>query len=448
MADGEFLTWLARHGVIRVAMKYAARRGEVQAQLATDRKIRANPYPVYRRLRRKGPVYKGRMTYVVSQHESVSAVLRSDDFKVGLDAAAVPWFMKRALVRRSGDRTLGPIDPPSLLAVNPPDHTRYRKLVHKVFTPRAVAALEPRVEQIAQELLDDLEGAGVVNLVESYASLLPVTVIAEILGVPLDMRNDFLRWGNAAAPSLDIGLSLREYREVESGLKSINDWMYEHIERLRQEPGDDMLSRLIQTTNDDGSLLSDMELMAIAGLLLAAGFETTVNLIGSGVHLLLTHPEQLQRLTADPQLWANAVDEILRFEAPVQNTARFAARDTEVCGVRIPKQSFVAVLIGSGNRDEAVFSDPETFDVARPNSRDHLSFSAGFHYCIGAALARAEGRIALQSLFERFPDLALAGRPSLRPTRTLRGFETMPVLLGPSRTPAPVPAHPVTARQS
>jgi cytochrome P450 len=440
MADGEFLTWLARHGVVRVVLKFAASRGEVQARLATDRTIRANPFPVYQGLRRKGPVHKGRATYLVSHHESVSAVLRSDDFKVGLDSAAVPWFMKRALVRRPGDRTIGPVDPPSLLAVNPPDHTRYRKLVHKVFTPRAVAALEPRVQEIANELLDDLQGRGVVNLVDAYASLLPVTVIAEILGVPLDRRDDFLRWGNAAAPSLDIGLTLREYRVVESGLRSINDWMYQHIERLRRDPGDDMLSRIIQTPTDDGTLLDDTEVMAIAGLVLAAGFETTVNLIGSGVHLLLTHPEQLARLRAEPDLWANAVDEVLRYEAPVQNTARFASRDTEVCGVPIPNRAFVAVLIGSGNRDEAVFTDGETFDVARPNARDHLAFSAGYHYCIGAALARAEGRIALQTLFERFPDLALAGRPTRRPTRTLRGFETMPVLLGQARVPVPAQA--------
>jgi cytochrome P450 len=435
MAQPLALKWALRHGLIKVALKRAAKKGEPQALLMIDRKVREDPFPVYEQLRARGPVSRGRLTYVAPSHEAASAVLRSETFRVGLDLANVPWILRRSLSRKDGD-TVGPIDPPSLLAVNPPDHTRYRRQVAKVFTPRAISALEPRVREIADELLDSLAGRDVVDLVGSYAALLPVTVIAEILGVPVEMRDKFLAWGNAAAPSLDVGLGYREYRACEHGIRALNQWMYGHIDRLRAAPGEDLLSQLIGA-EADGVRMTDTELMATAGLLLAAGFETTVNLLSSGTQLLLTHPGQLKVLQADPSLWGNAVDEVLRYESPVQNTARWAAEQTEVCGRRIPKSAFVAVFIGAANRDPKVFADPGRFDVARPNARDHLAFSAGVHYCIGAALARAEGRIGLRALFERYPDLALAGPGTRRPTRTLRGYETLPVKLGHSREVLP-----------
>ncbi len=430
------VTWAARHGLIKVALNRAARRGEPQALLMIDRKSRENPFPLYDRLRAGGPISRGRLTYVAPSHEAASAVLRSDVFKVGLNLANVPWYLRRVLAPSGDGRIVGPMEPPSLLAVNPPMHTRYRRQVAKVFTPRAVAALEPRVRQIADELLDDLAGrdpVAPIDLVADFAELLPVTVIAEILGVPLDQRDDFLRWGNGAALSLDPGLSYREYRECLRGITALNEWMYAHVERLRRHPGDDMLSKLI-TVEDDDVRMSDVELVTTANLLLAAGFETTVNLIGSGAQVLLSHPDQLEVLRRDPSVWANAVDEILRFESPVQNTARYAAADTEICGLAIPESGFVQVLIGGANRDPKVFAEPDRFDVRRPNARDHLAFSAGVHYCIGASLARAEGRIGLRALFERFPELALAGPATRRPTRTLRGYATLPVRTGPSRS--------------
>jgi cytochrome P450 len=383
-------------------------------------------------MRADGPIFRGGLTYVAPSHEAASAVLRSDVFRVGLDVATVPWFMRRVLLRQGDGRVVGPIEPPSLLAVNPPQHTRYRRQVAKVFTPRAITALEPRVHQIAGKLLDDLGDQDVVDLVESYAALLPVTVISEILGVPLEMRTQFLEWGNQAASTLDIGVGYRDYAASERGIRSLNEWMYAHIDRLRRDPGDDLLSQLI-AVEDDGIRMTDIELMATAGLLLAAGFETTVNLIGTGTHLLLTHPDELKVLTDDPQLWANAVDEILRFDSPVQNTARYAGAETNVCGLPIPKSAFVSVLIGAANRDPKVFSEPNRFDVRRPNAREHLAFSAGVHYCIGAALARAEGRIGLQTLFERYPELELASQPTRRRTRTLRGYESLPVRTRPRR---------------
>ncbi|MFI7585576.1 cytochrome P450 [Spongisporangium articulatum] len=430
--------WLVRHGIIRGVLHYAAWRGEVIARLSADERARKNPYRIYAWCREQGPVWQGRLAKVAPHHASVSAILRSDAFKVGLDVEAVPRLMRGALMRSDG-RIIGPIDPPSLLALNPPDHTRYRKLVAKVFTPRAIAALEPRVQAVADELLDDLEtraAAGeTVDIAVEYAGLLPVTVIAEILGVPASARDDFLRWGHAAAPSLDIGLSYRDWVACEQGIYDFNEWMYAHIERLRRDPGEDLLSQLIAVEDDQGRL-TDLELVATAGLLMAAGFETTVNLLGSGTKVLLENPDQLAVLREDPTLWANAVDELLRYESPVQQTARLAAVDTEIAGVKIAKGTFVNVMIAAANRDGGVFEDPERFDVARPNARDHLAFSAGVHYCIGASLARTEGRIGLQTLFDRFPDLELAGEPVLRPTRTLRGYDHLPVVLTPRKLAA------------
>jgi cytochrome P450 len=433
MAASTLVKWAGRHGLIKVALRYAAKRGDLQSIMLVDRAVRENPFPSYDQLRSRGQISRGRLSFVAPSHEAASAVLRSDQFLVGLDLASVPWFMRRALARGDG-RIVGPIEPPSMLAVNPPDHTRYRRQVAKVFTPRAINALEPRVQEIAEELLADLVDHDVVDLVESYASLLPVIVIAEILGVPIELREQFLKWGNGAAATLDLGLTYREYRESELGIWALNEWLYDHIARLRRNPGDDLLSKLI-AVEDNGVSMTDVELVATAGLLLAAGFETTVNLLGSGAQLLLTHPEQLQLLRDDPSLWPNAVDEILRYESPVQNTARYAGADTEICGQPIEKGAFVAVLIGGANRDPQVFDNPHRFDVQRANAREHLAFSAGVHYCIGAALARTEGRVGLQTLFEQCPDLALAGPATRRPTRTLRGYQTLPVKPG-RRQPA------------
>jgi len=435
---GSTWQWLIRHRLVGFALRAAAKRGESQARLAVDPLAQVEPYPLYDRIRRRAPVVTGRLTMATARHDATSAILRSEHMMVGIDAENVPWLIRKALVRPDDGRIVGPVDPPSLLAVNPPDHTRYRKLVSRVFTPRAIAALEPQVARTADELLDELEGRDVVDLVADYAGLLPVTVISQILGVPPSMRDQVLAWGDAAAPSLDVALSLREYRRVESGIHAFNEWMYGHIDRLRAEPGDDLLSRLV-TLDADGERLTDKELVATAGLVLAAGFETTVNLLGTGTHLLATHPDQLELLRDDPSLWPNAVDEMLRYESPVQSTARWADRDVDVCGVTVPKGTLVLTFLGGANRDPAVFENPDVFDVRRPNARDHLSFSAGVHYCVGAALARAEGRIGLRRLFDRYPDLALAGEPTLRPTRTLRGFETLPIAPGrPRRAPAEV----------
>jgi cytochrome P450 len=297
--------------------------------------------------------------------------------------------------------------------------------------------MRPQIAAVANDLLHRLAGRDEVDLVASYANLLPVAVISQILGVPPQDHARVLQLGHLAAPSLDVGLSYREFRVVDNAVRQFQEWLTGHIERLRAHPGDDLLSQLV-AIEDGGERLDMVELKATAGLLLAAGFETTVNLLGSAVGLLLQHPDQLEAVQADPSLWAGVVDESLRMEGPVQMTGRFATRDTTLAGHALPRGSLIVTYLGGANRDPAVFPDPDRFDVRRANARDHLTFSAGRHFCVGAALARLEGEVGLRALFDRYPDLRLDGPAQRRTTRVLRGWASLPVRLGPAHVPQKV----------
>jgi cytochrome P450 len=426
---------------MRLAIRSRARAGNADAAVLLDAAVREDPYDHYERLRDGRPLVGGAFARTSVRHDVCTDVLRSDDFGVvgRVRAEGLPAVLQVAL-RLAGPRpSVGPIDPPSMLAVDPPAHTRYRRLVSRAFSARAVARLRERTAAIADELLDDLarEGpatGGRVDLVARYASLLPVTVISEVLGVPTSMRQQFLAWGDGATPGLDMGVDWRTHRSVERNLDEIDAWFRGHIERLRRSPGDSLLSSLVTAADADGSGLTDQELLATALLVFGAGFETTVNLIANGADRLFAHPDQRRLLADDPALWPNAVDEVLRVDPPVQRTGRRALRDTTVHGVTVPRGEMVILLLAAANRDPRVFADPQRFDVTRANARDHLAFSSGIHFCLGAALARMEGEIALRALFERFPDLAPAGEARRRPTVILRGFESMPVRLGPTAT--------------
>ncbi|MFC5993648.1 cytochrome P450 [Pseudonocardia hispaniensis] len=429
------LRWGLRHGMIRRAVRKQVAAGDLGARLMIDPAVIAEPFAHYDELRRRGPLVDTGLVRISAHHDIVSAVLRSADFGVALRMPEdLPGIVKLA-VKAGGRWPLGPVEPPSMLAVDPPDHTRYRKLVTRAFSARAVAALRTRTEQIAAELLDGLtaraaeDGRG--DLIEDYAALLPATVIAEMLGAPVAMRRQFLEWGAGAALSLDVGLSFRDFQRSERDIDALHSWMLGHFDEIRRDPADTILSTLVAAHDKDGALTGD-ELSSIAMLLLAAGFETTVNLIGSGAGLLMAHPEQLAVLQAEPEHWSNAIDEMLRIESPVQRTGRVAIRDTEVAGLAVPAGTSVVTLIGGANRDPAVFPDPARFDVTRPEAGQHVAFSGGVHYCLGAGLARMEGEVALRALFDRFPRLAPAGPAHRRPTRVLRGYDSLPVTL---RTP-------------
>ena len=428
--------WGLGHRLPRTVMEVAAWRGDLQGKLIVAGRD-GDPFPIFEQLRAAGPIYRGRFGHVATSHALVREVLSSNDFRAGFERVAAAGALGRAYLWAADTGVLGPVEPPSLLVTEPPDHTRYRRLVTRVFSVRAVEALRPRVEQIATELLDSLDGADVVELVDAYCTKLPVTMIAEILGVPLSERERVLAFGAAAAPSLDMGLSWSTFRSVEKALRGFDAWLGDHLERLREQPGDDLLSQLV-AAQDDGVGLDERELKSTAGLVLAAGFETTVNLLSNGANLLHRHPDQAALLAADPSLWPNAVEEILRFDPPVLLTGRTALRDTELTGgVRVRRGTLVTTVLAAANRDPAVFEDPARFDVTRENAKDHISFSAGRHYCLGAALARMEGEVALRTLFERYPRLQTLPGARRRETRILRGFETLPVRLGPPGRLAP-----------
>ena len=421
--------WGLMHGLPRVALLAAARRGDLQARLfaGSTSGSTAELDGLFAEIRSHGRLHKGAFSYLTGSHATVKAVLTGNDFRSGIapDANRLPG----RLAGWSAVEFIHPVAPPSLLVTEPPDHTRYRKLVTRVFTVRAVEDLRGRVEEIANELLDAIDPAEPTDLVETYCSLLPVTVIAEILGVPPAERERVLRLGAAAAPSLDMGLPWRQFRAVEAALTAFDSWLTGHLDHLRGHPGDDLLSKLV-AAREDGIGLTDLELRATAGLVLAAGFETTVNLLGNGVALLHDHPGQLDVLSADPAHWPNAVDEILRLDPPVLLTGRTCLRDTEVAGVAVPKGALVTTILAAANRDPEVFTDPGRFDVCRDNAREHIAFSAGRHYCLGAALARMEGEVGLRTLFARYPKLRRLPGATRRGTRILRGFERLPVRLG------------------
>ncbi|OBK56109.1 cytochrome [Mycobacterium gordonae] len=432
------LHWFAMHGVVRGVAKLAVRRGDLQARLIADPAVADDPVPFYDEIRRRGGLVRNRANLMTVDHRLAHDILRSDDFHVINFGDSLPKPL-RWLESRTRDDRLHPMRPPSLLAVEPPDHTRYRKTVSAVFTSRAVTALRDRVQQTADELLDRLvDRPGGVDIVGRYCSQLPITVISDILGVPEYDRRRVLEFGELAAPSLDIGLPWQQYVRVQRGVAGFNAWLVQHLRELQRNPGDDLMSQLIQTAQSGGadSYLDDIELQAVAGLVLVAGFETTVNLLGNGIRMLLDHPDQLEKLRDRPELWPNAVEEILRLDSPVQLTARVAGSDVEVAGMPIYRDEVVVVYLAAANRDPAVFADPHRFDVERSNAGRHLAFSTGRHFCLGAALARAEGEVGLRTFFDRFPDVQIAGSGSRRSTRVLRGWSTLPVQLGQARSMA------------
>ncbi|ORA23601.1 cytochrome P450 [Mycobacterium aquaticum] len=431
----ERIRWFALHGVIRGLSAMGMREGDPQARLIADPGVRADPTAFADEMRVRGPVIRCRKVLLTFDHTVGHELLRSEDFRVSKLGANLPKPL-RWVVDKTDTGLLHPIEPPSLLSIEPPDHTRMRKLVSSVFTTRAVARLRERVEETAAELLDGLGDTGApTDVVDRYCAKLPVAIIGDILGVPESDRPNILHFGELAAPSLDIGLSWPQYQRVNEGIAGFDHWLTGHLRHLRSNPGEDLMSQIIAASDGGqaGEPLTEHELKALAGLVLAAGFETTVNLLGNGIRMLLDHPEHLQTLAARPELWPNTVEEILRLDSPVQMSARMAARDTVVAGTAVQADELIVIHLAGANRDPAVFTDPHRFDIERENAGRHLSFSGGRHFCLGAALARAEGEVGLRAFFERFPDARLAGGGVRRDTRVLRGWSTLPIALGTAR---------------
>ena len=419
------LRWAAVHGVPRAFLTVRARRGEPMARLVLGRADRRERLHLIEEIRAAGRLVGTPVVWVSADYEVCRATLRSNDFGVsGADETALPGPLKK-LIRRVDPQLPNPVEPPSMLMTDPPEHTEYRRLVARSFTPRSISTLESRIATITAELLEELSQRDNVDLVADYAAQLPAAVITEILGVPAADRPRILGWGASVAPLLDIGITWPAFATAIRELRDVDSYLTAHFRRLR-------------STGDDGTPFSAMalegglterELTTNAALLVGAGVETTVNLIGNGIAALLEHPDQLALLRDDPGLWPSAVEEMLRFASPVQMTARTALRDTEVAGLPVRKGAAVVLLLGGANRDPRVFDHPERFDITRANAREHLAFATGIHVCLGAALARIEATTALRALFDRFPQLRLNGSAEPRSLVNLHGYRRLPAVL-------------------
>jgi len=427
MGVGLWARWVAMHGVPRAFMRIQALRGDPLARLIASHGRGGDPYPLMEEIRVRGPLVRTPFTWVSVDHRICREILRDKRFGVTATSAMDLPRPLRTLISKTDDEVVAnPVEPPAMVVVDPPEHTRYRQAVAQSFTPRAIDTLSGRVAEVTDQLIERLAGTPQPDLIADFASQLPVAVIAEILDLPPGIHARMLEWGHRGAPLLDIGIGWRTYRRAIDSLSGADRELRERFHQLRAgEPGDNPFSRLATH-----GTLTDHEFTANAALLIGAGFETTVNLIGNGIVLLLQYPDQLARLRADPELWPSAVEEILRIDSPVQMTARTAHSDVGIAGFRIGAGDMVALLLSGANRDPHVFADPETFDITRPNARDHLAFASGIHACLGAALARIEGATALRALFEAFPDLELTAPPQPRGLVNLRGFSRLPASLG------------------
>jgi cytochrome P450 PksS len=380
-------------------------------------RFKANPYPFYAHLRAEAPVCRTRLfgqpTWLVSRYSDSVTVLKDERF--AKDWPPRTWWIHRIS---------GPVTR-HMLNRDPPDHTRLRTLVHKAFTPRLVERLRERIQRLCDDLLDGAATDGRIELMHGYALPLPLAVISELLGIP---ERDRLLLHNLSRKSLAAS-------SLTGLLRAIPDqWLLiRHLRRLiaerRTDPRDDLITALIQA-EEAGDKLNEEELIGMITLLLIAGYETTVNLIGSGTLALIQNPGQRERFQQDPALAEAAVEELLRFTSPLDvSSQRFAREDVRMAEAVIPRGEMVAAVIGSANHDESQFPEPETLDLTREPNK-HLAFGAGAHFCLGAPLARLEGRIALTTLFHRFPDPRLAQAPESLRWRTsliVRGLEELPI---------------------
>ena len=369
--------------------------------------LRADPLPQYEKLRSKDPVHRMRLVdgWILTRYEDIDMVLRDHRRfgNLGRDYGYLPYI--------------------SMLDLDPPEHTRLRSLVVHGFTPRAVNSLEPRIAKMVDELLEELAGKPRFDLIHDIAFPLPIIVIAELLGVPPEDRDKFREWSEVAALVVDPLLDSQQIRDVRQTIEELFDYLETIAEDRRRHPQDDLVTALVNA-EEDGERLSREDLLINLVLVLVAGNETTRNLIGNGTLALMKNPDQLQRLRDDLGLLDSAIDEMLRYDSPVQLDSRIARESVEIGGKRIEPDQRVLCALGAANHDPEVFPEPERFDVGRA-PRNHLSFGRGIHYCLGAPLAKLEARVVFTGLLSRFETLRLVAEPRYRDQITLRGLEDL-----------------------
>jgi cytochrome P450 len=389
--------------------------------------FRVNPYPFYHQLRAADPVHWSGFLgfWVLSRYADCVAVLRdatrfSADPK---DLAIDPRLMSDL----GADRPLMQMQEKWMLLMNPPDHTRLRTLVTKAFTPRVVEGMRPRIQDLVDQLLDTVQAAGTMDVIADLAYPLPAIVIAGMLGVPVEDRDKLKDWSSTLARTLDPIVTPEVLTAGDEATLAFIDYFSNLVAKRRQDPQDDLLSGLI-AAEEQGDRLSEDELLATAILLFGAGHETTMNLIGNGLLALFRHPDQLEKLRHSPALIQSAVEEFLRYDGPVQMTARTAMENLEIGGRAVSKGQQVIILLGAANRDPAQFPDPDRLDITRAENR-HIAFSHGIHYCLGAPLARVEAQITINTLLRRVPALQLKNEDlEWREMVTLRGLKALPIV--------------------
>lgn len=391
-----------------------------------DPEFKANPYPTYARLRAEDPVHESPLGFLVlTKYADATALLR--DPHGSSDNTKSEAFHQLV---DSGD-----IDPEManrrpFLFMDPPDHTRLRGLVSKAFTPRSIEQLRTRAQELADELIGAMEGKDEVDVIADLAYPLPLTIISDMLGVPREDEARFRDWSHALARSLDPDFLLPPDVQAarEKAIDEFADYFHELIEDRHRTPRDDMLTRLVEA-EEAGDKLSESELISTCILLLVAGHETTVNLIANGVLAFARHPYQRARLQEDPSLIKSAVEEVLRYDPPVQMTGRLAMEDIVLPSRTLPKDGFAITLLGAANHDPEQFPSPEDFDITRsPNP--HIAFSLGHHFCLGASLARMEGQVALNAFVQRYDRFEVAaGELTYKDNLVLRGLTALPVSL-------------------
>jgi cytochrome P450 len=400
--------------------------------------FRANPYAAYARLREQAPVCWGMGfepgmpgVWHIARYADIQRVLKDPRFThqharettsgvaAGAARASAPASDEAQLFRELSGL--------SLLFIDPPAHTRLRALVSKAFTPRMVESVRPRAQALADELLDAAASAGTLDVIGGYAMPLTLTVISEMLGVPIESREQMREWAGVLVQAVDAKRDTAIYGPATAVTMQLVALFQGVLEERRAEPRNDLISELLRA-HEQGDHLSEQELIVTATTLLLAGHETTVNLIGNGMLALLRQPDQLALLREQPELTPNAVEEFLRYEAPSQMASRVAPEEMEVGGQIVGRGEILNLLLGSGNRDPEAFSDPDRLDVTRANNR-HLAFGTGIHYCLGAPLARLEGRVAIETLLRRSPNLRLSDDPILAPewrgTISFRGLRSL-----------------------
>jgi cytochrome P450 len=396
-----------------------------------DDEILQDPYPTYARLHEEGPIHyldvgSKWAVWSVIGHAECSSVAKDPRLSA---KRAQQMLLPLPLSRQAEFSELARMFSLWLIFMDPPEHTRLRKLLNKGFSPAAIEALRPQVETIVDRMLKPLQHGSEVELMGEFANPMPVRIISEMLGVPQELHDTFVNWSRAIAVFRGTpDRTVEQAQAAQDALIALTDFFRQTVEERKRNKGNDLISLLIDI-EEEGEVLTEEELYAQCIALLFAGHETTRNLIGNGMYTLLQYPEETAELREKPDMIRTAVEELLRYESPVQFTARVLKEDIEICGQHIPRKWSVLCMLGAANRDPKRFKEPNQLDLKRLNNQ-HLAFSAGPHACIGGQLARLEGQVAILNLVQRFPKMQLTGpRPEWASTFGLRGLKSLPVIL-------------------